>query len=94
MESASYAFKLGDGYNDQTEVVVEAKNYNEAKKLAESLLKGSKVKLGELRRVVDSRLMVNQQNVVERRMFVEERQIDVKHSGELTEIRIDGGTKK
>jgi len=89
---ASYAFKLGDSYGDPTEVVVEAESFAEAKKAAESLIKGSKVKLGELRRVVDSNLMINHQNIVERKLSIDEHHM--KHSGEITEIKVNGGKRK
>lgn len=94
MEYAGYNFKLEskDKYgSEQQEVCVKAKNYAEAKKLAEQLIEGSKLKLGELRRVIDCRIQVQESNIIERRMVVEERQIDVRHSGELKEIRVDGG---
>ena len=93
MEYASYAFKLGDNYGEQTEVCVKATNYAEAEKLAKELVKGSKVKLGELRRVVDCRLMVTEQNIVERKLVIDERQLKVQHSGEITEYKVKGKKK-
>ncbi len=95
-EYAGYNFKLGDdkGYNsEQKEVCVKATNYADAKKLAEQLIKGSKLKLGELRRVIDCRVNIQQSDVTERRLIVEEHQIGVVHSGEITEVRVDGGKR-
>lgn len=91
MEYASYAFKLGDNYGEQTEVCVKATNYAEAEKLAKELVKGSKVKLGELRRVVDCRLMVTEQNIVERKLVIDEH--NIKHSGDITEYKVKGEKK-
>lgn len=91
---AGYNFELeNSGYGDNHEVVVIAESYKEAEKKAKSLLDGSKMKLGKLRRVIDAEAQVQYTNVVERKMTVEERQLDVKHSGEITEVRVDGGQR-
>lgn len=92
MEQAAYNFKIEGNSYSENEVCVMASDYAEAKKLAEQLLKGSKVKLGELRRVIDCRLTVNQQNIVERKLIIDEHSI--KHSGEITEVKINGGKRK
>lgn len=90
---AAYNFRLEtDGYSE-TEICVLAKNYKEAENLAKELLKGSKVKLGGLRRVVDARLQVQNTNVTERKLLIEERHLDVKHSGEITEVKVDGDSR-
>lgn len=93
MEYAGYNFKLeSKGYSENNEVVVRAKNYAEAEKLAQELIKGSKLKLGELRRVLDCRLSVQETNIVERKLIIDEH--NVKHSGEITEYKVKGAKKK
>lgn len=92
---AGYNFSLETGgYSDNNEVVVIAESYKEAEKKAKSLLDGSKLKLGKLRRVIDTEAQINYQNVVERKLTIDERQLNVNHSGELTEYRVEGEKKK
>lgn len=91
---AGYNFALDNKeYGEQNEVVVIAESYKEAEDKANSLIKGSKLKLGKLRRVIDTEAQVNHSIVDERKLTIEERQLKVEHSGEVTEIRVDGGTR-
>lgn len=91
---AGYNFELDNkGYGDNNEVVVIAESYKEAEKKAQSLIDGSKLKLGKLRRVIDTEAQVSHNVVDERRTIIEERQLNVNHSGELTEYRVDGAKK-
>ncbi len=93
MEYAAYNFKLeGSNSYSENEVCVKASNYAEAKKLAEELIKGSKTKLGELRRVIDCRLTVTYQDIIERKLTIDEHNLT--HSGEITEIKVNGGKRK
>lgn len=92
---AGYNFDLeNSGYGENHEVVVIAESYKEAEKKAKSLIDGSKLKLGKLRRVIDTEAQINHQNVVERKLTIDERQLNVNHSGELTEYRVEGEKKK
>lgn len=92
---AGYNFELETGgYGDQNEVVVIAESYKEAEKKAKSLIDGSKLKLGKLRRVIDAEAQVHYTDVLERKVSIEERQVNVNHSGELTEYRVEGEKKK
>lgn len=91
---AVYNFKIGakDTYSGSKEICVQAGSYKEAKKVAEQLLDGSKEKLGDLNRIVQLSALVSHSNIVERRMFIEERSADINISGTVTEVKVDGGT--
>lgn len=92
---AGYNFKLETGgYDEQSEVVVIAESYKEAETKAKKLIDGSKLKLGKLRRVIDTEAQVTHSIVDERKLTIEERQLNVNHSGELTEYRVEGAKKK
>lgn len=89
---AGYNFELdGNSYGDR-EVVVMADSYKEAEEKAKSLIDGSKLKLGKLRRVVDAEAQVTHQSIIERKLMVEEHHL--KHSGEITEYKVKGEKKK
>lgn len=91
---AGYNFELDNkGYGEQNEVVVIAESYKEAEAKATKLIDGSKLKLGKLRRVIDSEAQIGHTVVDERRTIIEERQLNVNHSGELTEYRVEGEKK-
>ncbi len=90
---AGYNFKLENGgYDEQSEVVVIAESYKEAETKAKSLIDGSKLKLGKLRRVIDTDAQINYQHIVERKLSIDEHHL--KHSGEITEYKVKGEKKK
>ncbi len=92
--SAGYNFKLETGgYDEQSEVVVVADTYKEAEEKAKALIDGSKLKLGKLRRVIDSEAQVTHTTVDERKLVIEERQPNVNHSGDITEYKVKGEKK-
>lgn len=92
---ASYEFLLldEDRYrNTLAAVVVLAGSLKEAEELAESLI-GKQFKKYSLGKVVDSRLMIQYQEINERKIFIEthESSVKVEHSGEITEFKVQGG---
>lgn len=92
---AGYNFELDtSGYGETNEVVVIAESYKEAEKKAKSLIDGSKLKLGKLRRVIDCEAQITHTTVDERKLTIEERQLSVQHSGEITEYKVEGEKKK
>ena len=89
---AGYNFELGTtGYSETNEVVVIAESYKEAEDKAKSLIDGSKLKLGKLRRVIDCEAQVTNQNIIERKLIIDEHHL--KHSGEITEYKVKGEKK-
>ncbi len=91
---AAYNFKLETGvYDDSSEVVVVAESYKEAETKAKSLIDGSKIKIGKLHRVIDLETQVSNQNIIERKLTVEERNSNINYTGEITEYKVKGPKK-
>lgn len=78
-------------------VVVVSGSLSEATIMTYALLGTSPSKDTSLRlkRVVDATLLIAKQEVVERKLLIEERQsmVKVEHSGEITEFRVPKETK-